>query len=77
MNKLSTPLHANSKPTRVPHLETNMYDAVSDEEETSRIEREMSAIIESFFVSPAKKKKEEFEEPYTSSNSKHLLDAKR
>lgn len=84
MNKLSTPvapspLHRNDDPTPVqPHNDTNMYDAVVDEEESNRIEKEMSSIIESFFVSPVDNRKDEEEEDnYTQSNSHHSLDFER
>lgn len=47
----STPLHENDDPTPIiQHHSTEKYDAAINEEESSRIEREMSSISESFFM---------------------------
>lgn len=59
MDKLSTPLQVKDESTFNTPSETNVYEVIVDEEETSRIEREMASIIESFFVSPGNKKIEE------------------
>ncbi|KAG2194420.1 hypothetical protein INT47_003131 [Mucor saturninus] len=74
MNKLSTPLHVKDESALNATSETNVYEVIVDEEETSRIEREMASIIESFFVSPASTKKIE-EDQYT--HQTHSTDFER
>lgn len=82
MNKLSnpvafasTPLHENDDPTPIVQQQsTEIYGTAINEEESNRIEREMSSIIESFFSY-----KEDDHEDTTKlqSSSKHSIDEPR